>query len=340
MQTFLESKPQTESIWRSVILFGRNVASYKFALGKSLLELADKETNFVSMEDLAEPFSRHISEHLKINDNQVTSQSSRFLNKARDYNEGDCSKSDLLSTTVSLVFNNVIDAFHVVGGGDVPERFFMDERTERNGILITDNLLKLKEHFQFSNFSHEVEARWRLVETAWSLKISPQLLEVRHDLGDNIFFTETDLSRRINITSSRDSLNGYQKGKCFYCRKGIRIEKSNDGEIVDVDHFFPHTLLTELPEVNINGVWNLVLACQECNRGTGGKFERIPKIQFLERLHARNEYLINSHHPLRETIINQTGKDTPKRIKFLQQMDQKAIDIIPTRWSPPEAHEV
>ena len=103
--------------------------------------------------------------------------------------------------------------------------------------------------------------------------------------------------------------------------------------------FFPHTLLNELPEINVNGVWNLVLACQECNRGTGGKFERIPKIQFLERLHARNEYLIDSHHPLRETIINQTGKDTPKRIKFLQQIDQKAIDIIPTRWSPPEAHE-
>ena len=52
MQTFLESKPRTESIWRSVILFGRNVASYKFALGKSLLELADKETNYVYMEDL------------------------------------------------------------------------------------------------------------------------------------------------------------------------------------------------------------------------------------------------------------------------------------------------
>ena len=131
MHTFLESKPQTKSIWRSVILFGRNVASYKFALGKSLLELAEKQTNFVSMEDLAEPFSRHISEHLKINDNQGTSQSSRFLNKAREYNKGDCSKSDLLSTTVSLGFNNVIDAFHVVGGDDVPERFFMDDRSER-----------------------------------------------------------------------------------------------------------------------------------------------------------------------------------------------------------------
>ena len=145
MQTFLESKPRTESIWRSVILFGRNVASYKFALGKSLLELADKETNFVSMEDLSEPFSRHISEHLKINDRQATFQSNRFFKKARDYNNGDCSKSELLSVTVSLGFNYVIDAFHVVGGDDVPERFFMDQRTERKGILITDNLLKLKE---------------------------------------------------------------------------------------------------------------------------------------------------------------------------------------------------
>ena len=96
-------------------------------------------------------------------------------------------------------------------------------------------------------------------------------MEVRNDLGDNILFTENDFSRCINITSSRDSLNGYQKGKCFYCRKGIRIEKSSDGEIVDVDHFIPYTLLTELPEVNIDGVWNLVLACQECNRVTGGK---------------------------------------------------------------------
>ena len=159
MHTFLESQPRTESIWRSVILFGRNVASYKFALGKSLLELADKETNFISIVDLAEPFSRHISEHLKLNDRQGTFQSSQFLNKARDFNNGDCSKSDLLSTTVSHGFNNVIDAFHVVGRGDVPERFFIDERKERKRILITDNLLKLKERFQFSNFTYEVEAR-------------------------------------------------------------------------------------------------------------------------------------------------------------------------------------
>lgn len=37
---FQETHPSLESYWRSAILFGRNVASYKFALAKSLFEIA------------------------------------------------------------------------------------------------------------------------------------------------------------------------------------------------------------------------------------------------------------------------------------------------------------
>lgn len=36
---FYEIEPTVENYWRAVILFGRNVASYKFALAKSLYEL-------------------------------------------------------------------------------------------------------------------------------------------------------------------------------------------------------------------------------------------------------------------------------------------------------------
>jgi len=339
MPTFLESMPKTESIWRSIILFGRNVASYKFALGKSLLELANNETNFISLEDLAEPFSRNISEHIKLNDKQGISSSSKFLDKIRDFIKGECSKDDMISTTVAMGFNNVIDAFHIVGHGEVPQRFFMDERKERKGIVITDELLQLKEQIQFRNLPYEVEARWRLVETAWSLNISPNLLEVRYDSNDHSLFTQSNLSRRINITSSRDSLNGYQRGRCFYCSREIVVDDTASDLAADVDHFFPHTLATAIPEVNIDGVWNLVLACKDCNRGEGGKFEKIPKIDLLERLHTRNEYLISSHHPLRETIINQTETDNNKRIRFLQRMDQRAINLIPARWSPTENHD-
>jgi hypothetical protein len=49
-----------------------------------------------------------------------------------------------------------------------------------------------------------------------------------------------------------------------------------------------------------------------------GKFSKLPSLPLLERLHDRNEYLITSHHPLRETLIVQTGSSTEKRQQFLQ----------------------
>jgi hypothetical protein len=55
------------------------VASYKFALVESLLELAPTEKTEISFEELADPHSRHLCEHLKTAPKQVTSRSSQFL---------------------------------------------------------------------------------------------------------------------------------------------------------------------------------------------------------------------------------------------------------------------
>jgi hypothetical protein len=43
-----------------VILFGRNVASYKFFLAKSLLEIASTGKTEITLEELAKPFSKHL----------------------------------------------------------------------------------------------------------------------------------------------------------------------------------------------------------------------------------------------------------------------------------------
>jgi hypothetical protein len=72
-----------------VVLFGRNVASYKFALAKSLLELATDQSTFMRLDDLAVPFSRHVAEHLAGADKQATSSSIRFLEACRQFNRGD-----------------------------------------------------------------------------------------------------------------------------------------------------------------------------------------------------------------------------------------------------------
>ena len=86
--TELINKPSLESYWRAIILFGNNVASYKFALAKALLDLADEKTTFIKLEDLAIPFATHIAEHLKHSEKQATSSSSRFLEKCRAFNKG------------------------------------------------------------------------------------------------------------------------------------------------------------------------------------------------------------------------------------------------------------
>jgi hypothetical protein len=114
MSSFTEVLPTIENYWRAIILFGRNVASYKFALGKSLLELSQEGQTQISLEELAEPFSRHLCEHLQVADKQGTSQSNRFLEARRKYNAAEIKKEELVATTKKLGFQNVIDAFHVV----------------------------------------------------------------------------------------------------------------------------------------------------------------------------------------------------------------------------------
>ena len=245
---FQEEKPSLESYWRSVVLFGRNTASYKFSLAESLLDFAKQGKTTVSLDELANPFSGNICRHIKKEERQATNASSTFLEACSDFVKEKISHEQLINSTVNNGFRYVLDCFHKVNGEELPVRFY-----EKSGkqLILTD-----------------------------------------------------------------DSSN-----------------------TCDVDHFFPHTLQHLMPEVNLNGVWNLVLACPNCNRGTNGKFAKVPEIKYLERLHKRNEFLISSHHPLRETIINQTGKTEQERAAFLRDIDRRAINLLIHRWNTEERQE-
>lgn len=332
MAGFTDTAPDLETYWRTIILFGRNVASYKFALAKSLIELGSREHELIRLEDLAEPFARHVCEHLKLSPRQSTSHSSKFLEACRAFNSGDLTRSDLIGQTAKLGFVNVIDAFHVVNQGEIPKRFFLDERQQNAGIRLTDEFFKMFEEGHTGDLIEEVEARWRLVETAWSLRLSRNLISIKHDEKLSLLFTGT-AQRRIDVTSSRSALNGYQKGRCFYCFDRISVLEG-DAFLADVDHFFPHTLKPEMPGAHLDGVWNLVLACKDCNRGHDGKFARLPNTALLSRLYTRNEFLIGSHHPLRETLMSQVGTTEVERKSFLQNQYDRARERLIHTWQP------
>jgi hypothetical protein len=48
MSAFLNTQPTPENYWRGIVLLGKNVATYKLALAKSLLELSGAGKTFVT----------------------------------------------------------------------------------------------------------------------------------------------------------------------------------------------------------------------------------------------------------------------------------------------------
>ena len=325
---FFEYQPTEHDFFRGVILFGLNSATYKFALAKSLLELAAEGREAVSLEDLAIPFAKHITAHIAEAPKQGTNPG-KFLKECARFTKSEITEEELRSATVRLGFVNVIDAFHVVGRDDVPVRFFEDERKSHiNGIILTPAIHKIAA-LSGANASAEVESRWQLVETAWDLGLNTSMILYDENSG----WLQT-ADRRKTVTSARGALSGYQKGRCFYCFRNISII-SGDSELADVDHFFPHVLQRRQLLHNLDGVWNLVLSCNPCNRGVAGKFESVPDTRYVERLEERNNRLISSHHPLRETLIRQTGESQPLRRKFLQENLNVARLHQPSVWSTP-----
>lgn len=99
IEKFKELNPSVESYWRSIILYGNNTASYKFALGKCLLEISKSEKNIINLSELAPLFSKYICEHMATSPKQTTSTSSTFLNACQQYNEGKINKEYLFDIT-------------------------------------------------------------------------------------------------------------------------------------------------------------------------------------------------------------------------------------------------
>ena len=83
----------------------------------------------------------------------------------------------------------------------------------------------------------------------------------------------------------------------------------------------------------LDGVWN-VLACRSCNRGIAGKSALLPTKRLLKRLNTPNEFLISSHHPLRETLIAQTGPSPQAKADFLTAAYASAWERLIHTWEP------
>jgi 5-methylcytosine-specific restriction endonuclease McrA len=327
-------EPKLEDYWRSLILYGKNVASYKFALAKALLELAPQGKEIITLEDLAEPYSRYVVEHLRLCDtqHQASDRPYPFIEACRQFERGEIDRDELLQITAREGFKVVLNKFHNLNSSEIPIRFY--EKT-RGGITLTDELFKLVETEQFSNLIQEAETRWRVTETSWELGVSRNTITFDYDDREkNLWVKSKNRNERINLSYCRNTLNGYQKGKCFYCFRAISIEAKSPN-LGEVEHFFPLFLGSREADdrkidISLNDIWNLVLSCESCNRGQNGKFTRLAHPRYLERLHERNERYIHSYHLLRASTIDRSGNNEQTRRKFLEDLYKEAQIILAT----------
>jgi len=136
-----------------------------------------------------------------------------------------------------LGFANVIDVFYVVHDGDIAVRFFHDDRKDKTkSIRLTDDLFKLSEQYQYRNLPSEVEARWRLVETAWELSLPRHVLSVVYKPDGELLVVNDRLFERKPITSCRDALNDYpihrfKSTRTYACFTRSRWPEDCSGEV-------------------------------------------------------------------------------------------------------------
>jgi hypothetical protein len=281
-----------EDYWRAIILYGLNQATYKIALGQSLIRFAEKEKTHITMTELGEDFFDMYLIRLKSGKPQLATPNrqtamERIINL---YNLGILSRSKAIEKVEKEVFNDVIDRFHKVDRIDIPMKFY--ERTKK-GLVIYDNVFEIFTNEKNSELINELDSRWDLLEGAFEIKRNNSKLI--NDIS-NIYLVNG--YERTDITKNRSVLNGYQNNVCFYCGE---IIKGNDAH---VDHVIPRKFIYH------DEIWNLVLSHEYCNLL---KSDMLPGQTYIEKLIERNEYFIKSNHPISGKLRLQLGRSPNKR---------------------------
>ena len=141
--------------WKAIILYGPNNATYKIALGKTLLELAGRDVTHVAWNVLSEEFLRQYKNRL---DNAVMPQQTnpsrqtvmeRIINQL---NNGQLSWNGTIEKVGTDAFNDVIPRFHnIVRDGEFAKDKFYEFQAN-NQIIIKDSVFDILQDQLFQCF--------------------------------------------------------------------------------------------------------------------------------------------------------------------------------------------
>jgi hypothetical protein len=284
--------------WKALILYGLNQATYKIALGKTLLSLSAQGYTRVPWDVLASEFFELYRARLDVVD-PLPQQATPGRQTAMERIVARFQLRNDIDTAVGAVqadaFDDVIPRFHNLAGIEsIHGKFY---RFEFGRVLeLTDELHMVREQ-QTDALHAELDARWGLLEGAFLIAAGDQRLanDVRAIYLDGAH-------KRRTLTGNIQFLQGYQGNACFYCGLEMRADDIN------VDHVLPRQVLQH------DEIWNLVLAHEACNLR---KLDRLVGEHFIRKLIVRNENIMGSNHPWKKRIANTLGASPAARAKKL-----------------------
>ena len=286
--------------WKGIVLYGFNVATYKIALAKTLLELAETGISHVGWNALSEEFLKQYKDRLDkeampqlTNPNRLTVME-RIVMKI---NNGSITMTDAVDKVGREAFDDVIPRFHSIGQDKdiVKGKFY--EFSEGKQIIIKDSVFDILQDRPKELFD-EIDARWGLLEAAFL--INRDHFDLANDIRD-IYLQKGH--ERKDITKNIPFLNGYQDNICFYCSEPM------DADDIHVDHVLPRQV------INHDEAWNLVLSHSFCNLQ---KSDYLIGPAYIEKLIARNENIMGSNHPWKKNIKDKLGDTKATRRQNLE----------------------
>jgi hypothetical protein len=291
----------TKDYWKALILYGLNQATYKIALGKTLLSLANSGQTNVSWEALSMEFFLQYQQRLS-QDSPMPQQATPARQTVMErivalYQSKKLSIDDAIQDVGNNAFGDVIHRFDNLGSDEsFKGKFYHFEFGKK--LILTDELHTIAESSQIE-LDEELDARWSLLEGAFSIQ------QENYTLSNDLRQTYLEKGyKRKNITNNIPFLQGYQGNICFYCGEPIQA-----GDI-HVDHVLPRQVLQH------DEIWNLVLSHSFCNEH---KSDKLVGDHYMRKLIARNENIVGSNHPWKKKIMRTLGKTPDDRSSTLQQ---------------------
>ncbi len=281
--------------WKGIVLYGLNQATYKIALGKTIIELTSLGKESIEWHQLSKVYLDNYIARIKENSFPQQSNPARKTRMERIVNSLERGLVDY-ATAISLVeteaFNDVIPRFQTIGTDKdiVGERFYHFDFGKK--LYLHDSTFKIVEDSRIE-LIEELDARWSLLEGAFTMVHGDwQLSNSVRDIYLANGYSRTNITRNVPF------LQGYQGNICFYCCEPI---ENND---IHVDHVLPRQFIQH------DEIWNLVLSHSICNLH---KNDSLVGKHYFEKLIARNENIMGSNHPWKKKISDALGSSNSKR---------------------------